>query len=83
MAQQELGLIETRGMVALVEATDAALKAAKGLLASAFEGGFYTGVDLAVQRHSSADETVLFTLFLRPDGKRQVVEVLAGKWTGR
>ena len=28
MAQQALGLIETRGMVALVEATDAALKAA-------------------------------------------------------
>ena len=28
MAQQALGLIEARGMVALVEATDAALKAA-------------------------------------------------------
>jgi len=28
MAQQALGLIETRGMAALVEATDAALKAA-------------------------------------------------------
>jgi ethanolamine utilization protein EutM len=28
MAQMALGLIETRGMVALVEATDAALKAA-------------------------------------------------------
>jgi len=28
MAQQALGLIETRGMTALVEATDAALKAA-------------------------------------------------------
>ena len=28
MAQQALGLIETRGMVALVEAADAALKAA-------------------------------------------------------
>ena len=28
MAQQALGLIESRGMVALVEATDAALKAA-------------------------------------------------------
>ena len=28
MAQQALGLIETRGMVALVEATDTALKAA-------------------------------------------------------
>jgi len=28
MAQQAIGLIETRGMVALVEATDSALKAA-------------------------------------------------------
>jgi len=28
MAQEAIGLIETRGMVALVEATDAALKAA-------------------------------------------------------
>jgi len=28
MAQEALGMIETRGMVALVEATDAALKAA-------------------------------------------------------
>jgi len=28
MAQQALGMIETRGMVALIEATDAALKAA-------------------------------------------------------
>ncbi len=28
MAQQALGMIETRGMIALVEATDAALKAA-------------------------------------------------------
>ena len=28
MAQQALGMIETRGLVALVEATDAALKAA-------------------------------------------------------
>lgn len=28
MAQQAIGLIETRGLVALVEATDAALKAA-------------------------------------------------------
>ena len=28
MAQQALGMIETRGMIALVEATDAALKSA-------------------------------------------------------
>jgi hypothetical protein len=47
-----------------------------------FEGKFVTGVDLAVQRHAAADETALFTLYQRPDGLRQVVEVQAGKWTG-
>jgi hypothetical protein len=45
-------------------------------------GKFFTGVDLAVQRHSAADETCLFTIYQRPDGRRQVVEVLAGKWNG-
>lgn len=45
-------------------------------------GRFLTGVDLAVQRTSAADETVLFTIYTHPDGRRQPVEVLAGKWTG-
>jgi hypothetical protein len=45
-------------------------------------GRFLTGVDLAVQRHSAADETVIFTIYLHPDGRRQPVEVLAGKWSG-
>ena len=46
-------------------------------------GRFYTGVDLAIQKHDAADETVLFTIYVRPeDGKRQVCEVLAGKWSG-
>jgi len=46
-------------------------------------GQFFTGVDLGVQKHSNADETVLFTIFVHAmTNKRQVVEVLAGKWTG-
>jgi hypothetical protein len=45
-------------------------------------GRFLTGVDLAVQRHSAADETVIFTIYAHTDGRRQPAEVLAGKWTG-
>jgi hypothetical protein len=42
----------------------------------------YTGVDLAVQRHSSADLTVLFHLLLLPDKSRLVLDIEAGKWSG-
>ena len=52
------------------------------LLASDHDGRFFTGVDLAVQRHAAADETVLFTIYARKDGRRQVVDLQAGKWTG-
>jgi len=45
-------------------------------------GRFYTGVDIAVQQHSDADETVLFTIYVHPDGRRQVAEIAAGKWSG-
>lgn len=41
-----------------------------------------TGVDLAVQRHSSADETVLFTVLVLPKGERQLLNIRSGKWTG-
>lgn len=41
-----------------------------------------TGVDLAVSRRESADLTALFTLGVRPDGMRHVLEVVAGRWTG-
>lgn len=41
-----------------------------------------TGVDLAVQQHSAADLTVLFTILVMPDGKRRVLEVDAGRWSG-
>lgn len=42
----------------------------------------YTGVDLAVQRHSSADWTALFTIIVHPDGKREVLNCERGKWSG-
>jgi hypothetical protein len=45
-------------------------------------GCFLTGVDLGVQLHSAADETVLFTIFLHEDGQRQVVDIDAGRWPG-
>ena len=41
-----------------------------------------TGVDLAVQRHASADETVLFTLLVHENGTRQVLNIRAGRWSG-
>ena len=42
----------------------------------------YTGVDLAVQRHSAADWTVLFTILRHPDGTREVLGIDRGRWSG-
>lgn len=42
----------------------------------------FTGVDLAVQRHASADWTVLFTIAIDPYGVRHVLECKSGKWSG-
>lgn len=58
------------------------IEAVGRLLGADHPGRFVTGVDLAVQRHSAADETSLFTIYAREDGKRQVVEIRSGKWTG-
>lgn len=41
---------------------------------------FYTGVDLAVQKHDAADLTVLFTIAVFPNGDRRVCEILSGRW---
>lgn len=41
-----------------------------------------TGVDLAVQRGDSNDETVLFTIYVDEKQNRRVLNVRAGKWTG-
>lgn len=43
----------------------------------------YTGVDLAVQRHSAADKTVLFTGIVHPNGDRQPLWIESGRWTGQ
>jgi hypothetical protein len=43
---------------------------------------YYTGVDLAVQHHSSADLTVLCTIAVYPNQDRELLEVLAGRWHG-
>lgn len=42
----------------------------------------YTGVDLAVQQHSAADLTVLFTIAVHPNGDREVLCVESGRWAG-
>lgn len=42
----------------------------------------YTGVDLAVQRHSAADYTVLFTIAVHPNGDREVLSISTGRWSG-
>lgn len=41
----------------------------------------YTGVDLGTRESAGADLTVFFTLILHPDGSREVLEVLSGRWT--
>ncbi len=41
----------------------------------------FTGVDLAVQRHSAADETSIVTIAAYPNGMRQVLHVVSGRWT--
>jgi hypothetical protein len=42
---------------------------------------FYTGVDLAVQQHSAADLTSLFSIAVLPAGDRLVLSVESGRWT--
>jgi hypothetical protein len=42
----------------------------------------YTGVDLGVQQHAAADETVLFTIAVDPYGVRSMLNIEAGRWAG-
>lgn len=42
----------------------------------------YTGVDLAVQRHSASDATVFFDIAVHKNGDREVLNIDAGKWSG-
>jgi len=80
MAQQALGLIETRGMVALVEATDAALKAANvtyrgwkqvgsGLITVVLEGdvaAVKAAVDAGAAAGAKVGEVVSVDVIARP-----------------
>jgi len=80
MAQQALGLIETRGMVALVEATDAALKAANvsyrgwkqvgsGLVTVVLEGdvaAVKAAVDAGAASAAKVGEVVSVDVIARP-----------------
>lgn len=82
MAQQALGLIETRGMVALVEATDAALKAANvsyrgwkqvgtGLVTVVLEGdvaAVKAAVDAGAAAGAKVGEVVSVDVIARPHG---------------
>lgn len=42
----------------------------------------YTGVDLAVARHRKADLTAIFTIVVAPDGTREPLDCVSGRWSG-
>lgn len=44
--------------------------------------GVFTGVDLGTSERKKSDLTVLFTVLLHPDGKRQVLWIESGQWKG-
>ena len=87
MAQEALGLIETRGMVALVEATDAALKAANVAYRGWKQGGsglvtvVLTGdvaavkaaVDAGAAAAAKIGEVVSVDVIARPHGEVEKV----------
>lgn len=91
MAQQALGLIETRGMVALVEATDAALKAANvsyrgwkqvgsGLITVVLEGdvaAVKAAVDAGAASAAKVGEVVSVDVIARPHG--DITRILPNK----
>jgi len=91
MAQQALGLIETRGMVALVEAADAALKAANvsyrgwkqvgsGLVTVVFEGdvaAVKAAVDAGAASAAKVGEVVSVDVIARPHG--DITRILPNK----
>jgi ethanolamine utilization protein EutM len=91
MAQQALGLIETRGMVALVEAADAALKAANvsyrgwkqvgsGLVTVVLEGdvaAVKAAVDAGAASAAKVGEVVSVDVIARPHG--DIAKILPNK----
>lgn len=82
MAQQAIGMIETRGMVALVEATDASLKAANveyrgwkqvgsGLVTVVLTGdvaAVKAAVDAGAAAAAKVGEVVSINVIARPHG---------------
>lgn len=42
----------------------------------------YSGVDLAIQTHSAADDTAIVTVAVYPDDTRHILNVESGKWGG-
>jgi hypothetical protein len=42
----------------------------------------FTGVDLGARAKKGADPTVLFTIAVHPDGRREVLDAQLGHWTG-
>ena len=91
MAKEALGLIETRGMAALVEATDAALKAANvsyrgwqrvgsGLVTVILEGdvaAVKAAVDAGAAASAKVGEVVSVDVIARPHN--DVARILPGK----
>jgi len=41
-----------------------------------------TGIDLAIGKGARHDKTVFFTLMLLPDGSRQIIDIMSGKFDG-
>lgn len=42
----------------------------------------YTGLDLGIGSSMKHDKTVFFTFELLPDGKRRILDIESGRWTG-
>lgn len=64
--------------------------AAREARVHAFRGGWdgnafpaYTGVDLAVGKRKGTGKTALFTFAVLPKGKRQVLDIQRGRWSGK
>lgn len=63
---------------------DRCLALGKGLrFADSWSGSpTYTGVDLGFTKEVGSDLTVMFTVAVIPGGRRQVIDIRAGKWSG-
>lgn len=94
--RREIGEIEFSRQMLLEVLSDAGSRFRQGWLERAFglavelgvsltgtnDQGWrtFTGVDLGVGATSAHDESVIFTIAVHPDGRRQVLGVEAGRW---